>query len=243
MTHRWLKKKRAGFTAIEIAMVATIIAILALIILPLFRKRAEEAKVTAALDDMRGLRDALILANAETSLWFRTQDLDNTSTYNSPPLEPDKEVPIASWNEALTFSQRLTLANEEKWQGPYVSAPRFLYLAQINPDFPQLPPDYDLIYTDKRYLFRNNGGPILSLYDDSEYDKLPSDPWGNPYLFFGIGKLDPDSAAESSYSDCVIFSVGPNGVPGNQITGGTNPYYYTRSAGILGTGDDLALYF
>jgi len=227
VTHRWLKKKRAGFTAIEIAMVATIIAILALIILPLFRKRAEEAKVTAALDDMRGLRDALILANAETSLWFRTQDLDNTSTYNSPPLEPDKEVPIASWNEALTFSQRLTLANEEKWQGPYVSAPRFLYLAQINPDFPQLPPDY---------------GEVTEI-DDSEYDKLPSDPWGNPYLFFGIGKLDPDSAAESSYSDCVIFSVGPNGVPGNQITGGTNPYYYTRSAGILGTGDDLALYF
>jgi len=243
----WQRKKILGFTAIEIAMVATVIAILALIILPLFRKRTEDAKLVAARDDMRSLRAALILANADTDWWFRLQDLDNTTEYNSPPIHPELEVPQAIWNRRLSPAERQALATEERWTGPYASFSRFVYLAQINWDYPQLPPEYQLTYVDKRYLFHlpgSNGGPILHLGppDDSRYDKIPVDPWGNPYLFFGPGKLDMP-AAETEYSDAVIYSLGPNGVPGNITSGATNYINYLRETGILGTGDDLSLHF
>ena len=42
----------AGFTAIEIAMVAAVIAILSLIVLPIFRNRVEDAKIAAAQADL-----------------------------------------------------------------------------------------------------------------------------------------------------------------------------------------------
>ena len=72
------KRQEQGFTAVEIAMVATVIAILALLILPLFRTRTEEAKITAARDDMRSLAIAQMAAMADTGYYFRPQDLDNT---------------------------------------------------------------------------------------------------------------------------------------------------------------------
>ncbi len=244
MLQHWHKKSILGFTAIEIAMVATVIAILALIVLPLFRKRSEEAKLVAAQDDMRGLRSALVLANADTNWWFRLQDLDNTMQYNSPPLNPDTEVPLCIWNRELQFGERQSLATEERWQGPYTSVSRYVYLAEINSDY-TLPAEYQetATFNYKPYLFYSNGGPILDLDDDSGLDKLPVDPWGNPYLFFGPGRLGIRSN-ETSYSNAVIYSLGPNGAPGNVTGSGvTNSLYYTRESGVLGTGDDLFLTF
>lgn len=233
MLKHWHKKNILGFTAIEIAMVATIIAILALIVLPLFRKRTEESKVVAAQDDMRSLRAALVLANADSDWWFRLQDLDN----------PDADVPIAIWNRALTPTEQDVLASEERWIGPYDSVSRFVYLFQIHDGY-SVPTGYEtLLRNPKPWLFRTNGGPILDLSADDELDKLPTDPWGNTYLFFGPGLLGIRPASETSYGDAVLYSLGPNGVPGDNTAGATNSYNYTREAGYLGTVDDLSLHF
>lgn len=240
------RNKVLGFTAIEIAMVATVIAILALIVLPLFRKRTDEAKIVAAKDDLRSLRDALVMANAYTDQWFRLQDLDNGQTYNEPPLNPDTEVPIAYWNREITVFERsqLTMGHSDKrWTGPYASLPRSAYLGELNPNF-VLPPQYqaNARYNYRPELFRSNNGPILDLIGrDSPLDKIPVDPWGNPYIFFAPGKIGISPATETDYSNAVIYSLGPNGVPGNVQT--TNPYYYLREAGYLGLGDDLYISF
>jgi type II secretory pathway pseudopilin PulG len=225
-------------------MVATIIAILAMIVLPLFRKRTEDAKLVAAQDDMRGLRAALVLANADSDKWFRLQDLDNSSIYNEPAVNPDEEVPIAVWNRQLTFTEREALSTEDRWIGPYDSVSRYVYLFQINTAY-AVPTGYsNLQRSDKPWLFRNrDGGPILDLAADSSLDKIPTDPWGNPYLFFGPGQLGESPGSETDFSNAIIYSMGPNGVPGDITTGITNASNYTREAGYLGKGDDLSLAF
>lgn len=249
MLRFWRRKTILGFTAIEIAMVATVIALLAMIVLPLFRKRTDEAKLVAAQDDMRGLRDALILANADSEKWFRLQDLDNTQQYNEPAQNPDLEVPLCTWNIPLTPAERLALATEERWVGPYASVSRIVYLGEINLNFP-LPPEIAATakYVPKPYLFRtyggaSNEGPILTLPgEDVGLDKIPVDPWGNPYIFFGPGTLG-ERSTETDYSNAVIYSLGPNGAPGDLTAGITNSFYYTREAGILGSYDDLSVTF
>ena len=60
------KLKSSGFTAMEITMVATIIAIIALLILPLFRARTDEAKEVAARDEIDSIVKAEVLVNADT---------------------------------------------------------------------------------------------------------------------------------------------------------------------------------
>ena len=59
-------RRRRGFTAIEVSAVATIIAILALILIPIMRGRVDEAKRVAATEDMSGIEKAETLAFADT---------------------------------------------------------------------------------------------------------------------------------------------------------------------------------
>lgn len=231
------KSGLAGFTAIEIAMVATVIAILALIILPLFRKRTEQARLVAARDDMLSIAKAQILANADTDRYFRLQDLDNTVNYNDPPLDPATEVPVAEWNWPLTDIERVTLAQPERWQGPYYSVQSYTNLANLILARPELV-----------RLYPNDGGPILyfqdaNIQDDLNDDKLPIDPWGNPYIFFGPGQLRVDPANETDYGNAVVYSLGPDGLPGDGTADPLDPQNYKRERGILGSGDDLKLEF
>lgn len=52
--------------------------------------------------------------------------------------------------------------------------------------------------------------PIPSNYKDGGYlDKLPSDPWGNPYQYQNPGK----------HGEVDVYSLGPNGVEGNSEEG------------------------
>lgn len=68
---------RRGFTAIELTAVATIITILALILLPIVRNRVDQARIVATEDDMRTIEIAEVLARADTGQFYRLSDLDN----------------------------------------------------------------------------------------------------------------------------------------------------------------------
>ena len=236
-----MRQRIKAFTAVEVTMVAAVIAILALIILPLFHKRAEKAKITASLDDLQGLAKAEILANADTGWYFRLQDLDNTKVYDesytSPAEDPliDESVPWAIWSRALFTSERETLANT--WEGPYIalqtrsqgrSYARAIELGDFrtSTDFPQ-------------YTTQNAQGfyPILVFNYDSDEDKIPVDPWGAPYLFF---------APETLYGHGVIYSMGPNVLPGDGSAGAISINQLvrdTREPENLGNGDDLKYVF
>jgi type II secretory pathway pseudopilin PulG len=250
-----------AFTAIEITAVATIIAILALLILPLLRGRVETARLTAAQDDIKQLMKAEMLAYADTDYYFRIQDLDNTQVYDPPPSPaamvppvptPDLAVPHAYWNYEISSFIRERLA--ERWMGPYVSIPRNERLEDLTTLMPNL-----------FWGAVGDGGPIyITTRDDLENDRYPIDPWGNPYIFFGPGLLyqqaafppgtepatppaAPLNGTETDFANSVIFCMGPDGYPGDATlyTTAPTPGHYRRESNWLGAkgADDLDIYF
>ena len=259
--------RQGGFTAIEVAMVATVIAILALIVLPLFRNRVEEAKLAAAKGDLASLMKAEMVAKADTGYYWRLEDLDNVEAANStatplappangitvetPPLyftplgggstvEDPRDITIPEW-QALAGTE-----TEPKFKGPYASFNRSISYQDL-----RNAPIGTLVL---RSLAGGNYAAIrdiqnagTGLYDALE-NRHPVDPWGNPYLFF------PPSKTYGSYNYSLIVSLGPDGLPADEIIrGGTGltAANYTREGSNttdpaddwLGRGDDIEVRF
>lgn len=245
--------QQKGFTAIEIAMVASVIAILALLILPLFRTRSDEAKLVAARDELQSLAKALLLVEADTGHAFRLQDLDNgiTASGGGGVVRPGIDVPVV-WsgsNPTLTGVPWVTMNDTERtkllpasgssasligasfWRGPYISFQKSLPYAFLKAARPEMfvdlgGPIYD-VTGGRSYPYPGGG-----VTDDSD-DRIPIDPWGGPYLFVNL--------AETGYGPRLIYSMGPDGLPGDA----TPPYVYTskRLGGDLGNGDDIEYIF
>ena len=245
-------RSRMGFSAVEISMVATIIMILTLIALPMFRNRIEDSRIKACQDEMSSISKAQDLVFAETGSYMRLNDLDNTTHYDPAQTMAYEDVPIAVWDRALTQAERAQLA--KRWNGPYLSIRKFLYLDQLYQDYQMLG------------IFRDSGqagGPILliqsgALQDNITVgsmpppaDKYPLDPWGNPYLFFGKGPMVPGGPMPYGYDfkTAAIISLGPNGLPGDGVN--VNQQSYLRypigqgpgGIAILGDGDDIIMEF
>lgn len=257
MRHRrhqsWQQQR--GFTAVEIAMVATIIAIIALLILPIYRKRTEEARIAAVQDELQSIVKATLLIEADISNLptARPQDLDNWENDTESVIPADnrsKTPPYAGWNYTVGFlpGGAAGLNNRDttilrNWQGPYLAVRRTA-------------PISDLIALDPGWLYPN--GPVYivgttgpnftdgggnSIQDDPN-DRYPVDPWGNPYLLFGQGRLNPTNTSESDFRSRVVYSLGPNGVPGNGPAGaGRFRRLGDLGTGLLGSGDDYEFEF
>jgi Tfp pilus assembly major pilin PilA len=236
-----MTRRRKAFTAVEVTMVAAVIAILALIILPLFQKRAEKAKIAAAMDDLQGLAKAEILANADADWYFRLQDLDNTKHYD-PTITWQNDtqaaisVPYAVWDRALTLNEREVLAR--RWEGPYIAV-QTLSSTLLGEAHPNRGGTWDLAFFTRNYLDKY---PILVFDTDRDEDKIPTDPWGGPYIFYAPSETEYNY----KFSNAVIYSMGANGLPGdgtavtftqdNLDRDSTDPTH-------LGNGDDFKYVF
>ena len=177
---------------------------------------------------MRELATIITLALAETSFFFGLQDYDNTTIYNDPPGDPAIEVP------SHRSVPRSVL--RDRWQGPYTAFNNYISIMELEAARPEM------ITTPSR-----PGGPIFADTNPAAnelHDKYPLDPWGGPYLFFEPGALviPGITLLESNYATPVIFSMGPNGLPGD-LTVAPGSYEYLREAGIIGTGDDFTWNF
>lgn len=236
-----MTRRRKAFTAVEVTMVAAVIAILALIILPLFQKRAEKAKVAAAQDDLQGLAKAEILANADTDWYFRLQDLDNTKHYDPATLWQDDTqahiaVPYAVWDRVLSLNEREVLAR--RWEGPYVAV-QTLSCTLLGEAEPQRGGTWNPAFFTQNHLAKS---PILVFNEDKNEDKIPTDPWGGPYIFYAPSETEYNY----KFSNAVIYSMGANGLPGdgsavaftqdNLDRDSTDPTH-------LGNGDDYKFVF
>jgi len=249
-------------------MVITVIAILALLILPLFRDRVEAARRAAVQDELQSLVKAELLAYADTNYFYRLQDLDNGMEFNNPPVRPDQEVPIAYWNRPFKPEQRNKLVNgTNKWNGPYISLSKLKY--QELRDAVAIPEFF--------WSFGGRGGPMMDILvaplgsadwwpdpdipilatngmADQPEDRLLLDPWGTPYLFFGTGKLNEEGGAyttqETSFGNAAVYSLGPDGMPGDSVPYQGNAQNLLRDpnigqpgyGAIIGTGDDYVYY-
>lgn len=254
------RRMRRGFTAVEIAMVATVIAILALLILPIFRKRTEEARQAAVRDELQSLAKAYILVEADLDGFQpRLQDLDNVQNTGSAQVNQPlraTEPPYAEWNRTIGFTAAISPVPTQNnrttkvvpnWKGAYIAMPKYSAISDIefllaDAIFPN-GPVYVVGANASSPQFTDGGGT----FSDDSADRYPIDPWGNPYFFFGAGRLNDDT--ESFFNSRVLYSMGPNGIPGD----GTNtPLIYLRKGdafigdtnrGELGTGDDYEYIF
>lgn len=254
MTASRLHRRRRGFTAIELTAVASIIALLALILLPIVRKRVAQTRLTAAQDDMRTLEIAQTFARADTGHYVRLLDLDNGP--NDAAAGDDGAVPRAYWNEPIPTVNFASF--RETWDGPYTTFNQGKSL-----------PINELVNA-RPELFRGlpsnpvagaDDGPILILtftgagqgndFADITASEYPIDPWGAPYIFFGDGPIGPNGGTiaisnESNFSTAVIYSLGPDGRPGDGTIATVDPTdsrNYFRETGVLGEGDDIVRRF
>jgi type II secretory pathway pseudopilin PulG len=259
-------------------MVATVIAIFALLVLPIFRNRVEQAKIAAAQADLVSMYKALTLEEADTGFYVRLEDLDNTAydtSKNPPAIGVTTEVPIFTYgqngdlrlNKSLTFNEWGQLAGPRtspKWKGPYITFQNYVSYydvlndAKFNPMLRSKNTDYN--YRPIQDVPQTGGaapgdprGVANNLFDSADQarpNRIPVDPWGNPYLFY-----PPDSnsgpGTETGYGQSWLVSMGPDGLPGDTATNpSNNPNAYLRSyvdasSGVtpLGTGDDLVVRF
>ncbi len=217
-----------GFTAIEVSAVATIIAILALILIPIVRNRVAEARLVAAQDDMASIEKAQSIAYGFTGKYFGLMGLERDGFIN--------EIG-GTWNKP--FSSELVNEPHIKanWSGPYLALHRVRTVAELVVERPYLFRSEDVSNVEK--------GPILVTQDDLLRGKrMPLDPWGAPYLFFGDGTVGDEGgqiaiSTETNFGFPIVFSLGPNGAPGNAVGSEADPKLYFRESAVLGTGDDL----
>jgi prepilin-type N-terminal cleavage/methylation domain-containing protein len=256
-----------GFTAIEITMVATVIAILALIVIPIFRARVDEAKIAAAQSDLSSFMKAEQLVQADTGFYVRLEDLDNVMNSDPEPLPPNWtgitiETPpvvfLPGYNPdgsdriqtpwGLTRIEWHGLAGSlalPKFKGPYTAITRAIPYGELRAGGSiLLRSSHGFQYAPIRDLPQGGSNPPLrdgQLFDSVD-NRIPADPWGNPYLFF-------PASGETTFNYSSIISMGPNGLPGdgNGPTNVREAYLREFSPTLspnnperwLGRGDDL----
>lgn len=224
-------------------MVATVIAIISLLVLPIFRNRAEEAREAAVVDEISNMAKMMLLAEADISGQPRLQDLDNA------PIQAGDLLTMMPWNgiNAAVTTQAFNPANiRANWGGPY--------LAFSARNSAPVGSDEVAIYwysnaDENGFIVTKGSGPTVTnnfgtipparaplateAEDDYIEDLYPLDPWGSPYAFFGSSRLNLN---ESEFNTNLIVSFGPDGVVGSgnaDIL--TNPGLYRRYDAV-GTG-------
>ena len=105
-------RNQAGFTLIEIMVVVVILGILAAIVVPKFLDRPDQAKVTKAQVDMKGLEEALGMFKLDNGFFPSTEQglealVTQPDTGRIPGKYPEggylKNVPLDPWNNSYVY--------------------------------------------------------------------------------------------------------------------------------------------
>jgi prepilin-type N-terminal cleavage/methylation domain-containing protein len=107
---------KRGFTALEMATVMAIIVLLALILVPRYWKRTDEARITAAKAEMNQLIKVEYTIQADTDWYVELYEISSTDSPTIDVIEPRNEYPIDDASGA--FSRQDLSAT---WKGPYAT--------------------------------------------------------------------------------------------------------------------------
>lgn len=116
---------QSGFTAAEIITVVAIIAILALIVIPKFWSRTEEARIARAKEEMARFSDAESLAFADTGFYVYLGNLHGSEQLTNTILTTWS---YQNWINA-PYAQQVdpqigsgyTITTVKTWKGPYIT--------------------------------------------------------------------------------------------------------------------------
>ena len=103
-----------GFTLVEVMVVVVILAILAAIVVPQILKRPEEARITAAKQDISSIENALSLYKLDSGFYPTTnQGLQALVTKPGSSPVPEnwspggylKQIPVDPWGQQFKYMQ------------------------------------------------------------------------------------------------------------------------------------------
>jgi general secretion pathway protein G len=100
------RKRRGGFTLVELLVVIVVLAVLAAIVLPKFMDSGKRSKEAALKSDLKLLRNAITLFKTDTDLYPLT--LSDLAATAAPAKGSDG-----------TADQNVTASN---WHGPYLQS-------------------------------------------------------------------------------------------------------------------------
>lgn len=122
------RRKDAGFTLIEVIVVAGIIAVLAGILVPLIFKEIDEARNTRASADIRALSSAILVLKKDTGKWT---NLDGSCNAAATFLFGDGTLPgdlvAQGYDQSTSVSLDDYLSTDaggcygSRWKGPYMA--------------------------------------------------------------------------------------------------------------------------
>ncbi|GDX41348.1 type II secretion system protein GspG [Armatimonadota bacterium] len=106
------KRRKSGFTLIELVVVIVIVAILAAIVVPRFIGRAEDAKITATIVNIQSFKTQLELYSTDTGHPPTTSQglmvlVSNPGVkgWNGPYLKDVSAVPKDTWDHDFVYKQ------------------------------------------------------------------------------------------------------------------------------------------
>jgi len=121
-------KRNAGFTLIEVIVVAGIIAILAGILVPLIFKEIDEARITRASADVKSISTAMIVFKKDTAQWpAMDADCDPNVTFLSGAGNLPSGLPEGGFDTSVAssydshFSADANDCYAPNWKGPYMA--------------------------------------------------------------------------------------------------------------------------
>ncbi|ADY73454.1 general secretion pathway protein G [Desulfurobacterium thermolithotrophum DSM 11699] len=106
-----MRKRRKGFTLIELMVVIVILGLLAALVAPKFLKRGEEAKVTTTEVQMKNIEQALKLYKLHNS-FYPTTDQGLKALVEKPQQEPIpknwkgpylEKIPKDAWGNSFIY--------------------------------------------------------------------------------------------------------------------------------------------
>ncbi|GLK88427.1 type II secretion system major pseudopilin GspG [Pseudomonas turukhanskensis] len=112
MQHKTMQpgRRQSGFTLIEIMVVVVIIGILAALIVPQVMSRPDQAKITVARGDVKGISAALDMYKLDNHVYPNTQQ-----GLEALVKKPSGNPPAKNWN-AAGYLKRLPV---DPWGNPY----------------------------------------------------------------------------------------------------------------------------
>ncbi|HPS01002.1 MAG TPA: prepilin-type N-terminal cleavage/methylation domain-containing protein [Candidatus Sumerlaeota bacterium] len=188
-------KYRSAFSLIELVAVASIMAILSLILVQQLRVRVEDSRKTAAMADLKTLANIISVSFAETRCYYPLQCYESVN----PPTSWIIRDTAGNWLQHTDNTPTFL----SKWAGPYIFFSNSLTMDQMYATFAPL---------------ISTAGPIFTSINTTTDRDLhyPLDPWGNPYIVsFLKGAVNNTEAFEIR----AVYSLGPDGRPGAAATG------------------------
>ena len=112
-----MKTRTSGFTLIEMVIVVAIIALLAGILVPIAFNQVDDAQLTRALGDCKGLGNALILYKKDTGVWPTTKKMLYTEG-SAATNESNFDATVAEHVQQALLNNTPAAVG---WRGPYMT--------------------------------------------------------------------------------------------------------------------------